>query len=144
MFKFLYRIESALVEKFSCLCQSPHWFFFWFLYFFAWTLFRQLIHPSWYTSDTDFLFIAWSSAILPFWVENSVKVSQSTQLAKQDEQLRMLHEGSKLLITLTNLNLEIGKKILATVDDIQDDLETLDDSELSEDEVEDYGSGSPS
>ncbi len=56
----------------------------------------------------------------------------------------MLHEGSKLLITLTNLNLEIGKKILATVDDIQDDLETLDDSELSEDEVEDYGSGSPS
>ncbi len=139
--KLLLKLELGLVNKFSQWCQSPHWFFFWVIYFIAWTVFRQVLHPSWYSTDMDFLFVAWTSAILPFFVENAMKNSQAEQLNRQSEQISMLDAQSKLLVELTQLNIEMSKKTLASLEELSDDVEEIaediESAEESEEVVED-------
>ena len=109
--------EDLIINKFADVCQSRHWSFFWIVYFISWTIFREFFPHPWYTDAIDLLIITWSSAVVPFWVENSMKVSQALQLKKQNEQIELLEEGQEVLTKLVTLNAEMSNKILAALDE---------------------------
>ena len=106
-------MELYVVNQFTHWSMSPHWSFFWIIYFFIWTFFRQVIHPKWYNNDIDLLVITWTSAVIPFWVENSIKVSQRNQIDVQNRQLEVLIKQQELLVKLAETDLTVGNKILA-------------------------------
>ncbi len=59
--------------------------------------------------------ITLTSAVIPFWIENSLKYSQGIQLKEQSK-------NTELLISLLNLNLEMGRKIFSTVENVAEEL----------------------
>lgn len=115
------------------MSQSLHWSFFWLIYFFIWTIFREFFKPKWYDTDTDLLIITWCSAIIPFYVENAMKFQQNIQLQKQEEQLKMLENQTKLLIEMAQLSISIGKDTLKSLDEISDELDEDNDKAQRED-----------
>ena len=116
--KVLHKIELGVVHRFNDWCQSPHWSFFWILYFIGWTLWRQLAPHPWYTNDIDLLVITWSSAALPFFVENALKYTSGRQLQEQQKQMELLEK-------IAILNQEMAKRILAVVEDVHTDIQEL-------------------
>jgi hypothetical protein len=107
--------ELHIINTLSVWSMSSHWSFFWILYFIGWTLWRQLFPHPWYNDAMDLLVITWASAVVPFWIENSLKYSQGIQLKEQKT-------NTELLISLLNLNLEMGKKIFHTVEAVAEDI----------------------
>lgn len=116
LFSLFIKIEHNTVEWFSEVCQSPHWFFFWMVYAGIWLYIRQVIHPSWYSDSVDFVIVTISYSIIPFWVENSVKVSQSNQIQTLIDQISLIEDQQELLAKLTESNIDLSQKILLAFD----------------------------
>lgn len=123
-------IEMCVVHNFNTWCQSPHWLFFWIIYFIVWTIWRQFGNHSWYNSDLDLLVITWTSAIITGLVEYSMKVTQGIQMAQQQKQMEMLEDQIELLIKLSESNIALQKKLLSEVEEISDDIDHINEGNI--------------
>lgn len=101
------------------------------IFFIGWGIFREFFRPKWYTDESDLFVITLCWSVVPFWVENSVKVSQGAQLEKQSQQIKMLEEQQVLLLQQAKLNMEVINKIFGTVEKIEDIVEEVSRDEQS-------------
>lgn len=134
--KFL-QFEEWVAARFSLWSQTNHWFFFWFIFFFVWTIFREFFRPVWYNDQIDLLVITWASAVLPFWTENSLKIVQAHQSKVQEEQMKIMKDQQEAVLRLAQINQELARKILVSIEDVQEGISDL--TEAGEEETHDKG-----
>lgn len=114
--KWIFDIEEKIVSSLSRVSQSVHWASFWIVYFIVWMVVRYS-NISWYSEKLDLTLTIVCTAIIPFWIENSLKHQQGRQIEQQEEQMKLLTE-------LVKLNLEISNKMITSLDEISEELES--------------------